>query len=71
MLDGNNFLQAGWINSLKLHVFGPPDQLKFVVMGNVRIYLNSFSNLCYKFILQVKHSQRMSDTPLIRGQYLA
>ena len=47
MLDGNNFFQAGWINILELHVFGAPDQPKFVVMGNVRIYFNSFSNLCY------------------------
>ena len=35
MLDGNNFLQADWIHSMKLHVFGTPGQLKFVIMDNV------------------------------------
>ena len=29
MLDGNSFLQAGWIHGLKLHVFGSPESLLF------------------------------------------
>ena len=35
MLDGNSFLQAGWIHGLKVHVFGSPDHVRFLVMGNV------------------------------------
>ena len=35
MLDGDNFLKAGWINELRLHQFHFKDGIKFVVMGKV------------------------------------
>ena len=37
MLDGNNFLTAGWVHGMKLHSFGTAEDSKFVIMGKVAI----------------------------------
>ncbi len=35
MLDGNNFLKAGWVHGLKLHEYKVTEESKFVIMGKV------------------------------------
>ena len=35
MLDGGNFLRAGWVHGLKLHQYRSDKVVKYVVMGKV------------------------------------
>ncbi len=36
MLDGDNFLKAGWVHALKLHMYQAKENLCFLVMGKVK-----------------------------------
>jgi len=44
MLDGDNFLKAGWVHNLRLHQFTCNDGLLFVVMGKVNVILHHKAN---------------------------
>ncbi len=35
MLDGNNFVKAGWVHGLKLHEYSITEGSRFVIMGKV------------------------------------
>ena len=71
-LEGYNgrrqHLKAGWVHQLRLHQFYVSGNLRFVVMGKVigKIYLARARLLLYHILyVQVKHSQKMSATPLL------
>ena len=65
MFDGESFLKAGWIHSLKLHQFSKGDSSQFLILGKVIVFVFSVIR-CIKIFLtfQVKHSQRMSASSL-------
>ena len=37
MLDGNNFVRAGWVHALKLHQYQTAAYKRFLVMGKVSL----------------------------------
>lgn len=43
MLDGNNFLKAGWVHGLKLHEYSIAEGSRYVVMGKVS-YISTISS---------------------------
>ena len=50
MLDGSNFMQSGLVHGLRLHQFGRPESMKYVIMRKVRkvwIYSFQFSDQYY------------------------
>ena len=36
MLDGDNFLKAGWVYGMRLHQFGNSEDSRFLIMGKVK-----------------------------------
>ena len=62
MLDADGFVTSGWVlDLLLLHQFVGD---KFVIKGKV-MFTVYFAALTKLFFLQVKHSQRLSYTPLL------
>ena len=69
MLDGDCFLKAGWIHNLRLYRFVSSNNVRYVIMGKVK-YNDSGGHLLLNtcsidYNVQVKHSQRVSATPLL------
>lgn len=66
MLDSQGFVRAGWVHDLRLHKFSTSQGTKYVVKGKVNIAMHSSCAVdCILCILQIKHSQRMAETPLL------
>ena len=66
MLDGSNFLKFGWVHGLRLHQYETTSKQRFVYsngQGKSFIMRGAYNTTHYTII--VKHSQRMSATPLL------
>ena len=42
MLDGNNFVRAGWVHALKLHQYQTAAYKRFLVMGKLSWIIEHF-----------------------------
>lgn len=62
MLDADGFVQSGWVHDLLLHQFSYD---KCVIKGKVIFLFNNTLFISSLSLLQVKHSQRLSSTPLL------
>lgn len=62
MLDADGFVHSGWVHDLLVHQFAND---KFVIKGKVIFFFYSATFQYSVPLFQVKHSQRLSSTPLL------
>ncbi len=67
MLGCDSFVKAGWVHNPRAHLFKHSSGERWLVMGKVclRATDSSSCNMLNICIIQVKHSEMMTATPLI------
>ena len=69
MLDGGNFLKAGWVHNLKLHQFSSTDSLWFIIIGKVNVILHhmNWNRWVYLNTADQAFSEDVCNSPVTLG----